>query len=261
MKPLLIILPSRGRPDKIKLTLDSYIKTTDGEFSEVQIELDNNDPKVDEYKKILRQYDSKRVKFKIRRRPSKNPKVYCITRIINRAFYNDINREYYCVINDDMIFETKDWDKKLAIPWAISTCHERNMIEKYGRFNGNTPVAGFPIISVIDGRIVRELNWLQMPELDGGCGDNCWFWIGLQAKNLIYQDSIYFVHNHEAFGKSEMDDTYAPIYANNNEGALEDYRRFADWARYRSKLIIKQIRDLIEKNIGNAELTKAKGAS
>lgn len=249
MKPLLIILPSRGRPEKIKLCIDSYLSTTDGTYSELQVQLDNCDPKVDEYRKVLNQYDSERVSYKIRPRPSNNPKVYCLTRIINRAFYCDKSREYYSVINDDMIFESKDWDKILALPWCISTCKERNMIEKYGETMNGSPVAGFPIISVIDGRICREIGWLQMPEIEGGCGDNCWFILGLQCKNLIYNPNVVFVHNHFAFNKSEMDDTYAPIYGNENSGAMDDYKRFLDWAKYRATRVIKQIKVLLQENL------------
>lgn len=252
MKSLLIILPSRGRPDRIQECLDSYIMTTSGEFSEISVQLDHNDPKIDEYKKVLKKYEG-RVSYDICRRPSDNPKVYCITRIINRKFYTDNNRDYYCVINDDMVFETVDWDKKLAIEWAISTCREPNMLAKHGEWKGNTPIAGFPIISVIDGRICREIGWLQMPELDGCCGDNCWFLIGLQAKNLLYNPDVVFYHNHQSFGKSEMDDTYSPVYGDNNAGAMEDYRRHCDWARYRMNKVIKSIRQLIEKNIGNKQ--------
>lgn len=252
MKPLLIILPSRGRPDRIKGCIDSYLDTTDGEFSELSVQLDQDDKRLDEYKELLRKYPS-RVSFDVRKRPSENPNVYCITRIINRKFYSDRNRDYYCVINDDMTFETKDWDKTLAIPWAISTCKEPNMLAFHGEWKGNTPIAGFPIINVVDGRICRELNWLQMPELDGCCGDNAWFIIGLQAKNLIYNPNVIFYHNHQAFGKVEMDDTYKVIYGDNNAGAMEDYRRFTDWAKYRANPLIKNIRQLIEKNIGQKQ--------
>ena len=250
MKSLLIILPSRGRPDKIKKCLDSYIATTDGTFSEILVQLDMDDTRIDEYRNLIRTYDEDRIKFSIRARPSLNKNVYCLTRIINRAFYADRNREYYCVVNDDMVFETKDWDKILAIPWAISTGHERIMIGKHGEWKDQTPIAGFPITSVIDGRIIRELGWLQMPELGGGCGDNAWFWIGLRAKNLIYNKNMVYSHNHCEFGMADMDDTYRPIYGDNNAGALEDYKRFIDWAKYRANKDIKIVKDLIEKNIG-----------
>lgn len=253
MKPLLIILPSRGRPDKIKKCLDSYILTSDVHFSELLVCLDDDDKCIEEYKKVLAEYSDYKVKYNIARRPS--AKRYCITRIINRAFYGDKNRDFYCVINDDMIFETYGWDKTLAIEWCISTCKEPNMIAKHGSVVGNTPVEGFPIISVIDGRICRALNWLQMPELDGGCGDNCWFWIGLQAKNLIYNKNVIFYHNHQALDKAEMDETYAPVYSDNNAGAIEDYSRFVDWAKYRASPQIKMIRELIEANIGTKKET------
>lgn len=254
MKPLLIILPSRGRPDKIKKCLDSYLYTAEGDFSEVSVQLDSDDKNIKEYKTLLDGYDKNKVTYNISRRPSE--KRYCITRIINRKFYNDMQRQFYCVINDDMIFETCGWDKTLALEWCISTCKDPNMIEKHGSVVGNTPVEGFPIISVIDGRICRALNWLQMPELDGGCGDNCWYWIGLQAKNLIYNKNVIFYHNHQAFGKSEMDDTYLPVYGDNNAGAVEDFKKFIDWAKYRASPQIKMIRELIEKNIG----AKSEGA-
>lgn len=248
MKPLLIVLPSRGRPDKIKKCIDSYISTCPDDFSELSIQLDSDDKKLEEYHQVIKEYDGEKVKCEVSRRPSENR--YCITRIINRKFYRDKDRDYYCVINDDMVFETPGWDRTLAIEWAISTCKDPNMVEKHGSVVGNTPVEGFPIISVIDGRICRALNWLQMPELDGCCGDNVWFWIGIQARNLIYNKNVIFYHNHQAFGKSEMDDTYLPVYGNNNQGATEDFKKFIDWTKYRASNQIRMVRELIEKNIG-----------
>lgn len=260
MKPLLIFLPSRGRPDRIKECLDSYIATTDGTFSQIAVCLDHDDPKVNEYAKVIKEYDPERVKLNVRRRPSKNPKIYCLTRIINRAFYHDTqhvcpDREYYSVINDDMIFETFGWDRAMAMPWTIGTMKETNMIKHYGEWRGTTPVLGFPIISVIDARIIRALGWLQMPETEGCCGDNSWFFIGLQARNLVLVKGHQFTHHHCEFYKREhgvekMDDTYRPVYANDNAGAKEDFARFEDYARYRAKKDIKMIKDLIQANIG-----------
>lgn len=237
-------MPSRKRPQRMKEAVQSYIDTTDGTHSEIKILIDNDDPTLEEYLKILKEdFNYENVSYVVG-----EPDTY--TNIVNREFDNDRNRNFYCITNDDIIFKTKEWDKLLSVDWAVTTGHEPNMHE----FHREKATFGFPIISVIDGRIIREIGWLQYPKLNQCCGDNVWYMLGTRCENLLYNKNVVYVHNHAYFGKAEMDEHYHKILDNNAENAKKDFKIYMKWLKYDIPLDTLKIKNLIRDNNGKFAL-------
>ena len=95
MKPILIIVPSKGRPKKIEGFYDSWRDTTQG-YSEVIVSLDDDDPSLAEYKKHK--------DITIDRGEGRSFGDAC-----NRIFKKYPNYKYYFIISDDHRLKTKNW--------------------------------------------------------------------------------------------------------------------------------------------------------
>jgi len=239
MKKLLIICPSRGRPHKIMDTIKSIERTIDQEHTDFIVLLDKDDKCVGQYDNILPTW----VRYRVYDRT--NDKTLT-TEIINRAFEEFNDYEYYSVTNDDIIYKTKGWDKALCQPFKISCGQDDTMTEKYGNVcAANIDPSTFPITSVIDGRICRALGWLQFPDLVHSCGDNIWYWIGRRS-DCLYTDRNYHTdHISPYFGLAEEDETYKKCNAFDNK---QDYYTYKEWLKYKcgKELII--VEKLIKEN-------------
>lgn len=139
-----------------------------------------------------------------------------VTQVFNETFQDHPDYDFYFMANDDIIFETKNWDMLLAKSGKIS----------YGKDNiQNENLCTFPMI---DGNIVRKLGWLQMPLLNKYGGDLVWKFIGSEIHCLNYDPSVMIRHNWE--GADE-------------EINKKDMGVFAEWLRtsYRDINKIKEI--------------------
>jgi len=105
-----------------------------------------------------------------------------VTEAINFAFNKYPDYDYYHITNDDVIYETKGWDKILSNKLRIS--YGNDCIQKEN-------LCTFPLI---DGDIVRALGWLQMPELDRYCGDVIWKFLGDRLNILSYHENVIIRH-------------------------------------------------------------------
>ncbi len=241
MKKLLLIIPSRGRPFKIIDMLRSVHTTINHEHTQVIILLDKDDKSIGQYEEHLPTWVLKRVY-------DREGDETLTTEIINRAFEEFNEYDYYSVTNDDIHYKTKGWDEALCHPLKISCGQDDTMVEKYGdKHNVICSPGEFPITSVIDGDIVRKIGWLQFPELRHSCGDNIWYWIGRRS-GILYNDKNYHTsHISPYFGKCEEDDTYKECNAFDN---MEDYYIYKEWLKYRcGKEIIKVMKLKREKEL------------
>jgi len=115
-----------------------------------------------------------------------------ITQIFNEAFKKSSDKDFYMMLNDDIIFETDNWDLKLANKGRISY--------------GNDGIQGKNLCTfpMIDGDIVRALGWLQLPSLNRYCGDVVWRTIGNSLGILDYHDDVKITHHWEGCSDPDM---------------------------------------------------------
>lgn len=141
-----------------------------------------------------------------------------VTNIFNKNFKKYPDFDYYHMTNDDVIYQTKDWDIILA-----------NKIINPGISYGNDSIkeglkCQFPMIS---GDIVRVLGWIQMPTLNRYCGDVVWRFIGKECNCIHHCPEVIIDHQWEG----------ADSVIN-----IQDMGQFAQWLPWAFKDIQKVMR-------------------
>ena len=223
---LLVVCPSRGRADRIKEMLDSYESTVDFDHTRLKILIDKDDKDLRKYFKCLPAWASIEV-F------DRQHDHTLTTEIINRTFMMNYDYEYYSVINDDIEFLTPGWDKAFCNKGKISTGIDDTMQEHYKNVAvQHINTEGFPIISGIDGDIVRAIGYLQYPRFKHSCGDNFWYWIARRLDVLEIDKDVHWNHNNAYFGRGEDDETYKNTYVYGSN-TMDDYYVYQDWLKYK----------------------------
>jgi GT2 family glycosyltransferase len=100
-----VLLPSRARPDRLHKTIKSTYDTAT-EF-EILVRLDDDDKLTLDRLKEFDQYD--KVKFVIGPRE----RGYGSLNIFYTELANSSDAEWISIMNDDAVYEGKDWDKQL----------------------------------------------------------------------------------------------------------------------------------------------------
>jgi len=231
---LLVLCPSRGRANKIMDMLKSYEETVDFDHTRLQVLLDKDDKDLRKYSKGLPSWVSIKV-F------DRQYDWTYTTEIINRAFVQDRDFEYYSVINDDIEFLTYGWDKAFCNKGKITTGIDDTMMKVYEGRKQVIPMKGFPIISGIDGDIPRALGWLQYPKLKHTAGDNIWYWLGKRLDMAYLDEDIHWNHHNALLGDGEEDDTYKRTNVNSS-GMMDDYYTYHDWLKYKIHKDIEKIK-------------------
>lgn len=215
-----------------------FYRTTNRDHTDLIVLLDKDDEYVGIYLEKLPSW----VKCKVYDREGDKT---LTTEIINRAFEENNSYDYYSVTNDDIHYLTEGWDEALCKRMRISCGQDNTMVAKYGlKRVGNVNPGEFPITSVIDGDICREIGWLQYPELCHSCGDNIWFWIGKRS-NCLWHDARYQTEHRSAyFGLGESDETFKRCNAIDN---MEDYYIYKEWLKYKSGREVIKVSNLLKR--------------
>lgn len=203
MSSLLVICPSRSRPEKLKRMIKSFLDTS-SPTTRLHIKLDIDDPLLNEYSSIN---NHDKIFIDISTREDN-------TKVFNRVFEDNPSYDYYQCANDDIIYHTKGWDDKL----------KTNGIA-FGK--DGFPNRIFPTFSVIHGDIVRALGWLQMPLLYYLYGDNVWGTIGYTCGCLYYKPDVFIEHKHFVVYPLEKDSISE--FTNHKDMYNLDEKHFHKW--------------------------------
>lgn len=186
---LLVMCPSRGRPERIKEMLSSYAELR-SKFTRLVIVLDEDDP-------LLSRYDTHGYTTEIKPRQD-------VSKIYNRLVKDYPKFKYYCAINDDMIFKTKGWDETLIGEieknggWGIAFGDDKIHSGRLQR----------PTNTLISGNIVKALGYLYPPELFALLGDVFLEDLGKALGRLYYRPDVVIEHKHYCANTAPNDDTY-----------------------------------------------------
>ena len=223
-KKLLTICCARGRPELLKVMIDSFKLTSS--FSDLVIGLDLDDPCLPKYREMF---------------PDLNLQVFnrkTTVQIINKLMVKYPDYDYYSVSNDDMVYLTKDWDTKMCVKGHMNSPQEPNMIKKHGK-----AAVGFPCLMVVDSRLPKAIGWLMYPKLEHCCGDNFWYWIADRLKILKYHSDVIIRHDHYLLVGKEKDDTYKR--SNNMDRMKRDWKTHINWLKYEINDDLDKIRRVI----------------
>ena len=190
---LCLICPTRERPGLFSVMVESVVRTS----SEVDIiaVVDADDPEMVAYREVAKKY--RLVRFETSALRVHFMKHY------NIIFQRHPNYRFYSCTNDDFVYRTPGWDRRLMR--EIET-----KFSGWGWAYGNDLDCGerLPTTSVVSGDICRVLGWVQMPWLKRCFGDNATLALGRAMKRLSYVPGVVVEHRHPSIGKNKNDSTY-----------------------------------------------------
>ena len=199
---LLIMVASRNRPRKLSEMLDSFNRTKTLE-TEIAIYIADDDPCLEEYKQVLRNYTHKIGPWMTQ------------GNVFNMFSSEYKNIEFYGTVNDDHIYHTRGWDQSLtnAIKekgngWGLACAND--LMTDWEKFK-------HPGATIISGNIIRTLGYYTWPKFR---------WIGIdfaqgalytRLSRLFYFPEIIVEHRHWLNNKAEKDDNYKWIYGDEEQ--------------------------------------------
>jgi hypothetical protein len=208
MKPILVIVPSLGRPQNAKEFLSHWRKTTSG-LSDLLFVLEDNDPTMDA------DPDSPHTEYLVGNYRS-------LGKAFNAAFEKNESYDYYAALNDDHWIKTPQWEEASI-----------DALEDGGIAYGNDLIHGKELATapILDGDLVRALGYIAPPGIAHLYIDNAWMDIGRGIGQLHYMPEVIFEHMHPSVGKSDWDDSYHS--ANSSEANSRDHQSYQDWLDHR----------------------------
>jgi hypothetical protein len=226
MRDLLVITPSRGRPERLREMLDACRDLSTAE-TDYAVGIDEDQAGL--YATL--QETDPRVRLYLGPRDTLTGWTNTLARL--RA------REYRALASfgDDHRPRTQGWDSLLLA--AIDAMGGTGIA--YGRdgiFDERLPTA--PVIS---SDIVRALRWMLEPSLRHMCPDLVVKDIGEEAGCLAYVPEVLTEHVHWCAGKAPLDQVYAEAEA----GKEEDRARYFRWREERMADDVATVRALAEK--------------
>lgn len=228
MRDLLIITPSRGRPQRLREMLDAVFATAEAD-TDVAVAIDDDEPA--DYSPAW-QVKHNRVMWFTGHRNT-------LSRWTNRlALDPDIGGKYRALasLGDDHIPRTPGWDRLLleAIDQMGGT----------GIAYGDDTIMGerLPTAPVISRDIVYALGWMCEPSLRHMFVDNAWGDLGREAGCVAYVPEVVIEHCHWCVGKSALDATYAETEVQKEP----DRALYENWKAERMAADVAKIRGLRE---------------
>ena len=193
MKDLVILVPSRGRPQNIEDLLFSLQETKTA--SDLIVIVDDDDQTRDQYMELG-------CRIMIIGKQGKG-----MARPLNYAA-NYVKDEYrhFAFIGDDHRPRTEHWDQKL-----IAALDEVGTGVAYG--DDLLQGANLPTAVAMSGDIVWELEGMVPPGFIHLYLDNFWMQLGKDLKSFIYLPDVIIEHLHPLAGKAEWDENYRSVNA------------------------------------------------
>lgn len=193
MKDLVILVPSRGRPQNIEDLLFSLQETKTA--SELIVIVDDDDETLDQYIELG-------CKIMMIAKQGKG-----MARALNFAanVFKDDYR-HFAFIGDDHRPRTEYWDQKL-----INALDEVGTGIAYG--DDLLQGENLPTAVAMSGDIVRALGGMVPPGFIHLYLDNFWMQLGKDLKSFIYLPDVIIEHLHPVAGKAQWDENYRSVNA------------------------------------------------
>lgn len=190
--PLLVIVPTRSRPDSASLLAQEFYETSTTP-TDLLFAVDDDDPRLDEYLALESYGIWVEVAERMRMIPTLN---HWATQYASR--YRALG-----FMGDDHLPRTHGWDTKLL-----------EELLPGGVIYGNDLFQGpnLPTAVVLDSRIVQKLGYMVPPGLLHMFADNAWRTWGERTNRLRYLPDVIIEHMHPQAGKGDVDDQYTEVW-------------------------------------------------
>ena len=226
---LLIITPTRGRPDNLKRLLET-VHATARAATHVIAGVDDDDPELLAYHAVMDAHGGEGDLLRVAPRMG----LVAWTNAIAADYVDSYS--YLASLGDDHVPRTKGWDAALI-----------RAIEDMGGTGFAYPWDGvredIPEAVVMSSGIVAALGWMCLPELSHWYPDNVWADLGRGAGCLRHCRAVWVEHAHPVTGKAPGDKTY-------QESAVkiaEDKAAYQQWRAERMAADIAVVRELRER--------------
>jgi len=188
---LLIICPSRIRPDRIQVMLKSFDETK-SEGTDLVIYISECDPRLEEYKVALK--DRRYIIGK--RLPISHVYNYCSAQFPEYQYYGEV-----C---DDHVYRTKGWDNILID--EIERNGGWGMAWGWGQIH---PIeVRLPQAVVMSGNLVKALGFFSTPVITSAYNDRFAIDLCDALKCGFYRPDVIVEHQHVLNERAKMDDNY-----------------------------------------------------
>jgi hypothetical protein len=202
---LVVICPSRGRPDKALEAYQSFIHSKCNSDSDMIFVVDEDDETMLEY----------RVPFMT------PPHDGGMGNALNAAAAALVEQyDYLGFVGDDHRFRTPCWDTHIT-----KTLKKAGGGIAYG--NDLMQSINLPTQVFMDSSIVEALGWMALPGAKHLYLDDTWKALGEGLDRLFYFPEIIIEHMHPASGKAEWDEGYKRV--NDQSVYSHDQAVFLDW--------------------------------
>lgn len=190
MRDLLVIVPSRGRPESV-LDLANEFYDNGDHVADLMYATDDDQP---EYPK------TPGVKYR------RGPRLRMCGTLNAAAVENADKYKYIGFLGDDHRPRTKGWDTKVI-----------EALKKHNVVYGNDLIwgEGLPTAVFLRSKVIRKLGYMAPPSLIHLYLDNFWLELG-KATSIKYLDDVIIEHLHPSVGKAE----WSPEYLEVNDQAI-----------------------------------------
>lgn len=212
MADLVVIVPSRGRPESAVEMAAAFRETCTGD-TQLIFAIDEDDPTRNDYLKVLKAWHGTAVYYGL---------AESMVEALNGAAAAFLVDDPFALgfMGDDHRPRTVGWDQAyLDALNGLGT----------GIVYGNDGFQGenLPTQVAMTADIVRALGWMAPPVLRHLYVDNVWKALGSTACCLRYLPDVLVEHMHPFAGKAELDDGYARV--NSAEVAGHDRDAYEQW--------------------------------
>lgn len=197
MNDLLVIVPSRGRPETVAVLAQELFENSGGRVG-LLFATDDDQPEYPTYPGV---------------RFRRGPRLKMCGTLNAAAVEEAPNYKYIGFLGDDHRTRTRDWD--LAVVEALET---NNIVY------GNDLLQGENLATAVfmPSEIINRLGYMAPPSLIHLYLDNFWMELG-KATSIKYLPKVIIEHLHPAAGKAEWSEQYLEV----NDQALYDHDRVA----------------------------------
>jgi len=215
---MLVIVPSRGRPQNIRRLIDGWVET-DAQAT-LLVAVDDDDAQLDNYKDAMKHApNDEQFQLHVGRRLR-------LAGTLNELATNRVNREgavdsdIVGFMGDDHLPRTFKWDLNIEDIFAtrgLGVVYGNDLIQ-----GPNLPTAVF-----MSAAIIKTLGYMVPMGLTHMYLDNTWKVWGEGMGRLTYLPSVIIEHLHPIAGKAEWDERYVEVNAGHqyasDEAAYKNY--------------------------------------
>lgn len=211
MPELLVICPTRGRPEAAREAYAALDATRVRDGTHILFPVDSDDPRLGDY--FAERYP-------VLRQEQPGNMVNALNAAAKWAL-DELEPKYLGFIGDDHRFRTKGWDDYL-----LSVLEERGGGFAYGN-DLFWPKGEIPTQIFMSASIVRKLGWMGLPDCHHLYIDNAWRMLGEATKSLYYLPDVIIEHMHPAGGKAAWDEGHRRV--NSDTMYSHDRAAFDTW--------------------------------